>query len=306
MKINILAPCLLLGPLLLIGCNRNENEKTTKEPAPPPVHIVVIGADGFSAETLRRHPGSFPHIEAMMKNGSYTLKHRSVLPSSSAANWSSMLMGASPELHGYTTWGSKKPDLPPRETGNYGRFPGIFGLVRSGNPDAATGYFYNWEVMDCLFDKGSETICKQGGDAAIAREAIRFIREKQPTLTFIAFHEPDTTGHKNGWLSPEYIKQTITIDRHVGDICAAIEQSPIAKTTYIIFTADHGGQAKNHGGKTMSEMEVPFVITGPDIRKNHEITESTMMYDTAATLADLLRLKRPQVWIGRPIPGIRN
>lgn len=306
MKINIHASLLLLGPLLLGGCNRHENEKTADTPAPTPVHIVVIGSDGFSAETLRNHPGSFPHIEAMMKNGSFTLKHRSVLPSSSAANWASMLMGASPELHGYTTWGSKQPDLPPRETGSYGRFPGIFGLIRSATPNATTGYFYNWEIMDCLFDKGSETLSKQGCDTAIAKEAIRFIREKQPTLTFIAFHEPDTTGHTNGWLSPEYMKQAMAIDRYVGDIRAAVEQSPIAKTAYVIFTADHGGQAKNHGGKTMAEMEVPFVITGPDIRKNHEIRESTMMYDTAATLADLLRQKRPQVWIGRPIPGIRE
>jgi predicted AlkP superfamily phosphohydrolase/phosphomutase len=39
----------------------------------------------------------------MMENGSYTLKMRSVLPSSSAVNWASMFMGAGPELHGYTT-----------------------------------------------------------------------------------------------------------------------------------------------------------------------------------------------------------
>ncbi len=301
MKINILSTCLLL----FCGCGPSENNGPQPKPKESPVHIVVIGADGFGAETLRRNPGAFPHIDFMMKSGACTLRHRSVLPSSSAANWASMLMGASPELHGYTTWGSKQPDLPSRTIGKYGRFPGIFGLIRAKHPHAATGYFYNWEVMDCLFDKGSETLCRQGTDAAIARAAIRFIQEKQPILTFIAFHEPDAAGHKHGWLSPEYMQQAMEIDRHVGEIRSAIAQSPIASTTYLIFTADHGGQGKNHGGKTMAEMETPFIITGPDNRHNHTISEGTLMYDTAATLAALLPLPRPQVWIGRPVPGIR-
>ena len=75
-------------------------------------YVVLIGTDGTSSDVVRAHPGAFPNIEALMKNGSYTLERRSVLPSSSAVNWASMLMGAGPELHGYTTWGGQVPDLP--------------------------------------------------------------------------------------------------------------------------------------------------------------------------------------------------
>ena len=90
-------------------------------------YVVLIGSDGFSSDVVRAHSGAFPNIEALMKNGSYTLERRSVLPSSSAVNWASMLMGAGPELHGYTTWGSQVPDLPSRVIGKYGLFPGICG-----------------------------------------------------------------------------------------------------------------------------------------------------------------------------------
>jgi hypothetical protein len=31
-----------------------------------------------------------------------------------------------------------------------------------------------------------------------------------------------------------------------------------------------------------------------------------MTFDTAATIADLLKLKTPQVWIGRPVKGALN
>ena len=107
-------------------------------------YVVLIGSDGFSSDVVRAHPGAFPNIEALMKNGSYTLERRSVLPSSSAVNWASMLMGAGPELHGYTTWGSQVPDLPSRVIGKYGLFPGICGAIRDARPDAVMACGYNW------------------------------------------------------------------------------------------------------------------------------------------------------------------
>lgn len=61
-----------------------------------------------------------------MANGCYTLHSRSVLPSSSAINWASMFMGVGTELHGYTTWGSKTPEIPSREVNERGIAPTIF------------------------------------------------------------------------------------------------------------------------------------------------------------------------------------
>ena len=62
-----------------------------------------------------------------MREGSYTLNVGVYCLPSSAVNWASMLMGAGPELHGYTTWGSEVPDLPSRVIGKYGLFPGFAG-----------------------------------------------------------------------------------------------------------------------------------------------------------------------------------
>ena len=66
-----------------------------------------------------------------MNKGAYTLKKRSVLPSSSAVNWASMYMGAGPELHGYCEWGSKVPDLPSREVNKNNIFPTIFSELKA-------------------------------------------------------------------------------------------------------------------------------------------------------------------------------
>ena len=72
-------------------------------------HVVFIGLDGWGAYSLPK--ADMPNVKKLMEDGAYTLKKRSALPSSSAINWASMFMGAGPELHGYTEWGSKTPEL---------------------------------------------------------------------------------------------------------------------------------------------------------------------------------------------------
>ena len=54
-------------------------------------HIILIGCDGFGGYALK--DANMPTLKGLMAKGSWTDKARSVLPSSSAVNWASMLMG---------------------------------------------------------------------------------------------------------------------------------------------------------------------------------------------------------------------
>ena len=54
-------------------------------------HVVLIGLDGWGAYSVEK--AEMPTVKKLMADGSYTLKKRSVLPSSSAVNWASMFMG---------------------------------------------------------------------------------------------------------------------------------------------------------------------------------------------------------------------
>lgn len=60
-------------------------------------HVILIGLDGWGSYSVEK--AEIPNIKVLMNKGCYTLKKRSVLPSSSAVNWASMFMGAGPELH---------------------------------------------------------------------------------------------------------------------------------------------------------------------------------------------------------------
>ena len=103
--------------LITIPCNAKGKAK----------HVVLIGLDGWGTYSVSK--ADIPTIKQLMADGAYTLEKRSARPSSRAINRASMFMGAGPELHGYTQWGSKTPELPSRVLNQHGIFPTIFQLL---------------------------------------------------------------------------------------------------------------------------------------------------------------------------------
>lgn len=158
-------------------------------------HVVLIGLDGWGAYSVLK--AEIPHIKQLMANGSYTLEKRSALPSSSAINWASMFMGAGPELHGYTQWGSKTPELPSRALNEHGIFPTIFQLLRDARPEAEIGCLYEWDGIKYLVDTLSLSHHAQAPDynkypEALCGMAEEYIKEKHPALLAVCFDNPDT------------------------------------------------------------------------------------------------------------------
>ena len=114
-------------------------------------------------------------------------------------------------------------------------------------------------------------------------------------------HNPDHVGHQAGHNTPEYYAKLKELDGYVSRIIQAVTEAGMLKETIFVVTADHGGIEKGHGGKTMQEMQTPFIISGKNIKKEGEFHESMMQYDVASTIAHIFGLKQPQVWIGRPM-----
>jgi predicted AlkP superfamily pyrophosphatase or phosphodiesterase len=263
-------------------------------------HVILIGSDGFGAYAFEK--AKIPNLRAMMAEGSWSLKARTVLPSSSAPNWASMVMGAGPELHGYTTWGTKTPDMPARVLDEYGMFPSLYSLLRKAQPQSEIGVIYEWEGIGYLFPKAAVNKDENlNGDIAVTQAAASYIKASKPNFLFIHLHDVDSVGHGVGHGTPEYFAAIERTDAHIGTILQSIKDAGIEDNTLVLFTADHGGVGKGHGAISMAEMQIPWILRGPGVKKNHEITESIMTYDTAATIASALKLQQPQVWIGKKV-----
>lgn len=267
-------------------------------------HVFLIGLDGWGSYSVEK--ADMPNVKALMKDGAYTLSKRSVLPSSSAVNWASMFMSAGPEIHGYTEWGSKVPELPSRVLNEHGIFPTIFSELKKSAPDAEIGVLYDWDGIKYLVDTLAINYHAQSPDfnkypEELCKMSCKYIEEKKPVLMAICFDNPDHVGHAIGHDTPAYYDKLKELDKYVGDIITSIKNAGIYDKSIIIVTADHGGINKGHGGKTMREMETPFIIFGKNIKKGFVLNDSMMQFDCASTIAHIFNLKQPQVWIGRPM-----
>ncbi len=265
-------------------------------------HIVLIGCDGFGAYAVP--DAKMPNLKKLMETGSWSLKARCVMPSSSADNWASMLMGAGITEHGYTEWNSKVPEIPSVTTTKYGIFPSIFSVIRDQKPTAKTAAIYSWGGIGPLIEKEAITFVVPGGDAGddfCVDKTVSIIKKEKPLFTFIHVSEPDGVGHNIGHRTPAYYDTLQKVDARIGKIVQAVKDAGIEQETIIIVTADHGGINKGHGGKSLDEIQIPWVINGPGIKKNHEISDVIITYDTAATIAWIFGLKTPQSWRGKAV-----
>ena len=283
--------------------------KRKKNPFPEDTHVILIGFDGWGSYSLAK--AEMPVFRQLMEQGCWTFKKRSVLPSSSSVNWASMFMGASPEIHGYTQWDSKKPEIPPAIIGEHNMFPTISQILRSQKENVEIGLFTNWEIIKHIVDSQainkvvySPVEKKYDKYSKMTKLVCDYIVEKKPTYNTIAYICPDYYGHASGFDSDSYYQSLKELDKCIAAIVKATKDGGFYDKTIFIITSDHGGDGKKHGGKTLKEMESPFVIFGNNIKKGHEIEEFMMQYDIAATIAYIFGLETPQAWIGRPVLSV--
>ncbi|SFC05816.1 PA14 domain-containing protein [Flagellimonas taeanensis] len=267
-------------------------------------HIVIIGVDGMSPNGILK--ANTPMMDSMIQNGAATMHARSVLPSSSSSNWASMIMGADTEQHGVTSNGWEKFDhqLPPVVATKKGTFPTIFTLFHDQQPDAHVGAIYDWDGFGRLFEKEDVDFDIDGDhENNTALQAVSYIKEHTPKFTFVHLDHVDHAGHALGHGSPEYYKAVQKADSLIAEIVNATKEAGIFEKTLFIVSADHGGIGFGHGGESLAEMEIPFILYGAGIKKGHQIEETVYQYDNAATVAYAMGLQTPQSWIGRPVKG---
>jgi len=226
------------------------------------------------------------------------------MPTSSSPNWASMIMGAGPEQHGVTSndWQPDRFDIAPVVKGPGGIFPTIFSVLREQKSKAVVGVFHDWGDYGRLFERTMvDVIENPKGPTNTVQRAVEFIKSRRPTFTFIHLDHVDHAGHETGHGTPAYYESVAVADKLIGEVISAIEEAGLKESTLLLVTSDHGGKAKGHGGATMAEIEIPWIITGPGVRAGHEIKSPVNTYDTAATIAFAFGLKPPEAWIARPI-----
>ena len=292
----------VLGTILLVGSLFFGFTLQTVSEVPGVKHVVIIGCDGMSPDGIQK--AETPNMDALMQRGAYTMRARAVMPTSSSPNWASMLMGAGPEQHGVTSndWRPNKFELTPTAVGSGGIFPTIFSVLRAKQPSAVIACFHDWSGLGVLFEREAlDTIEDTDGPVKTTERAVAYFKAKQPDFTFIHLDHIDHAGHKYGYRTPEYYKSVEEADRLIGETIQGIEAAGMLSQTILIVTSDHGGVGKGHGGATLAEVEIPWIIAGPGVAPAKELTSFVNIYDTAATVAHIFGLTAPDCWIAKPV-----
>ena len=257
--------------------------------------IILVVLDGCRPDALAQ--AHTPHLDRLWQTGAYTWHARSVAPSLSLPTHTSMFRGVSPQRHGVAD-NTFNPTA--------ARFPSVLELA--GRAGLRTAMFYSWEELRDLAAPGSLALsyCRalnshEDTDRIVARAAAEHIVAAQPDLTFLYLGSVDLIGHADGWMSAPYIRGIENLDGAVGDVVAALEGAGLRDAFTFLALADHGGHDHEHGSDRPDDLTIPWVLNGPGVRQGYAIQTPVIIMDTAATIAHLLELPRPDVWEGRPV-----
>ncbi len=272
-----------------------------------PKRVVIIGLDGFSVDGFKT--AKHPNIDKMAAAGVLSLSTRAVMPSVTLPNWTSHLSGSGPEEHGVVAnnWVLENHPLKCLETDNDGYYPSIFKVLKDEVPNVKTAFFYNWaELINSMNKNYMDEISFQWKDRYDSNylKAFDFILEnkKNPTFVFLYSVHTDHAGHNHKWMSPQYIAAIEEADTAIGIFLDKLKAENLYDGTHFMLITDHGGNpASGHGGISMEEMQVPWAIAGPQIKKSGLTEMYNSNKNTALVVAKIFGIKQknlPKSWTG--------
>jgi hypothetical protein len=309
------------NPKTVAGTPAGASTQTAANAAPSLHHgtipgidrVLIISIDGLRPDLLLR--GDTPVLHDLYKHGAFTFWARTTTACITLPSHVSMLTGVVPEVHAIS-WNA---DLPFKEP-VYPAVPTIFELAKLAH--LTTGMCAGKHKF-VVFDKPGALDWKfivpakphaqndpneppdPKADDEVTAHAVSMIHDHRPQLMFVHLPNVDAYGHFIGWGSDEQLKAVAIADRCVGKVLQAERDANLLGSTLVIVTADHGGAGRTHGPDDPRSRWIPWIITGPHVRQNLDLTRlernnDVQTFDTFATACAVLGLHWP---ITDPVVG---
>lgn len=258
-------------------------------------HVVVISIDGLRPDAIDRFDATT--LQHMMREGSYTLNARTIMPSRTLPSHTSMLTGVEPQEHGIT-WNSDETD-----THGVVAVPTIFARAREHGLRTAAFFskskFHHLEVPRSLdYSEAPDGSATWDANRTVANVR-RYLEREKPNLLFVHLREPDHAGHRFGWMSWLYGRAVRKADGAVAQLLRAADAAFGRGNYAVVVTADHGGHGWTHGSSNPQDVTIPWIAWGEGVRAGSRIPDGVRTMDTAATALWLLGL--PTLGVGQPV-----
>lgn len=251
--------------------------------------VVLILVDGMRGDAVENCGSEY--ARELVKNSTYTLKARTVMPSVTLPCHMSLFHSVDPERHGIVT-NQYIPQVRPIE-----------GLVeRLDAAEQRCAFFITWEELRDLtrpdhlaWEQLINLHKNRPADAAITDAAIEYLKKAEPDFTFLYLGDTDEMGgHDCGWMSETYMKVVANAFECIRRVREALPEDLYD----VIVVADHGGHDRHHGCDCAEDMTIPVIANGPSFAKNTEL-ENISIKDLAPTIAEILGAKPAREWEGK-------
>ena len=277
---------MVLGGILAASCGGGDGSPAAPTPPidAPRRKLVNVSIDGLRGDAAQ---AGAPALVALAQRGAATFRAQTVVPSITLSGHASMLSGDRPDVHGmiWADWDPRGTVIP---------VPTILAIAREAG--LRTAMVVGKPKLAHLNPAGSTdvfVVC--GSDDDVVTRALVEVN-LGTDLLFVHLPDTDLSGHKNGWMSAQYMAALSRADAALARLIAAAPPS----TTFIV-TADHGGHGNDHSAATAVDTTIPWVIAGPGIRPGLPLSLPVRVYDTAPTAAAVLGLPVPPSMEGRPV-----
>jgi arylsulfatase A-like enzyme len=242
--------------------------------------VVLISVDGLRPDAITAETA--PNMSALKDRGTTATSAYNDLPSATLTNHATMLTGLSADVHGLLLDFALPGTIPQKTIFDYAAEAGL----RTAFSATKTKFTF------LAHAESIDTLDIDGDTAGVVDRFFSLLKSDQPDLAFIHIRNPDSAGHAHGWMSPEYLDAVALTDSYIGRILEAID-SGLDEDTYLILTADHGGEGPNHFLNTELDRHIPWIITGPTIAAGATLDTEIFVADTAPTILWLLGVDAP-------------
>ena len=257
--------------------------------------VIVALMDGVRPDAIAacKHP----FFEKLKKNGVSCMAGRTVSPPRAFPAHISLFTSVKPEKHGVVSndicpfpenYSSLMQVL--RESGKQTAAVAIWEQVGSvGRPEDINRLdFCDGLALENLSpDKAMEI------QARWAERAANIIRKEEFDFLFFQYEMADTVGHRNGWMSKEYLKAV----RFTAD-CMERLYDAMKEEDQFILLSDHGGHEFDHFDETCPEdMTVPLFCAGSLFPKGKVLPHWSLL-DIAPTICKALDVEIPDQFEG--------
>jgi predicted AlkP superfamily pyrophosphatase or phosphodiesterase len=273
----------------------------TSRPVPAVNRVLIISIDGLRPDLLLR--AKTPNLHRLFQTGAFSFWAQTVPTANTLPSHAAMLTGVGTDKHGLNFNDERATTRP-----IYPKVPTLFELAKQNGHTTAmvTGKSkFMALAKPGTIDWVSAPDDPKTSDANVADHAGAILRLHKPSVMFVHFPGPDSAGHSKGWGSPEQFAVIEQVDENIGMLLNALRTSALHDSTIVFISSDHGGSGKTHGANDLRSLHIPWIMSGPGVRKNFDLTSirelTVRTADTFATACYVLGIDVPEGTEGKAI-----